>query len=127
MVMPMLLMFLLGAVQYGRMIWTTQALQAAAQETARCVAIGSSACPAPSSYAVTLASGYGVVGLTASGVAVVNTPSSTTSATACNPPSGSSTVFTRVTLTVPFTNPVGSLLSGVSPTIVQVACYPIGT
>jgi hypothetical protein len=74
---------------------------------------------------LTLASGYGVVGLTASGVAVVNTPASTTSATACNPPSGSSTVFTQVTLTVPFANPVGSLLPGLSSNIVQTACYPI--
>ena len=115
-VFPVLLLFLLGMVVYGQVIWTTQALQSTAQQTARCVAIGSNACPTPSSYAVTKAAAYGVNGLTASGVAVV------TSQTVCSAP-GTST-FVQVTLTVPFTNPVGTLLPSFPTSIVAVACYP---
>lgn len=67
----MALMFLIfGMIETGRMLWTWQALQSAAVDTARCVAISSSKCPSGAAYAVTVATQRGVAGVTSGEVTV---------------------------------------------------------
>jgi len=70
-----LLLFVFGMIEMGRMLWTWQTLQAVAVETARCVAVGSSLCTNGQTYAVSLAGGRGIGGLTASNVTVNNSAS----------------------------------------------------
>ena len=122
--MPVLLAMLLGIFEYGRMLWTQQGMQALAAVTARCVAIASTACATPTSYAANLGGTFGVGSLTASGVSVVNTPALQTNASACSPAT-SDVVFTQVTLTLTFDSPAAGLLPGLNRTLTAQACYPI--
>lgn len=43
-VLPMLLLFILGLAEFGRLIWTRSTLNYAVQSAARCAALGTSAC-----------------------------------------------------------------------------------
>ena len=47
-----LVLILVMIIEVGLMSWTNAALQAAATDTARCLAIGSTACSTPTTYAV---------------------------------------------------------------------------
>ena len=65
-----LLVFGFGIVELGRMLWTWQALQSTAADTARCVAIGSSLCTNPQNYAISMAAARGVGSLTAGEITI---------------------------------------------------------
>ncbi len=57
-VLPILLLFMFGLIDFGRAAWTQTTLNYAAQATARCYAIGSSSCSTTAlaqAYAVTQA------------------------------------------------------------------------
>ncbi len=115
---PVLLTLMFGGFELSRLLWTWQAMQLAGDLTARCVAIGGTACATPSSYAVSAAQGLGAA-LPSSGVAVsTTTPSSTT----CTPPTGNTAVQVKLTLT--FTSPFSTLVPAVSRTLTTLSCYP---
>ena len=117
-----LMLLLFGTIEFGRMVWALQAMQLAGDQTARCVAIGASACATPSAYAASIAQGLGAVGLTASGVAVsIQTASS--SPAVCTL-SGSNTA-TLVKLTLIFSSPVAALIPGINQTLTTNSCYPL--
>ena len=120
-VAPPLLLLLFGGLEYGRLLWTWQALQLAGDQTARCVAIGGTACSTPSTYAVNTASGFGALGLATSGVAVTNLPA--TSTTTCNPLSGNAAI--RIQLSLTFTSPVATFIPSLNKTLVTTSCYPL--
>jgi len=122
-VVMVFLLLLLGELEFGRMIWIIQAMQVTGQQTARCVAIGSSACTSPAGYAVSLASAHGVVGLTTADVTIDNIPPAVTNATACNPPG--SNVLVRVTLTLAFSSTLSVLFPTIDQNLVTVSCYPV--
>jgi Flp pilus assembly protein TadG len=122
-VAPVLVLLMFGALEFGRMIWEIQQLQLVSQQTARCVAIGSSACPTPASYAVTQASARGVVGLGTSNVAVATVSSSTSPAPTCVPPNANTMV--QVTISLPFTSSVAGLIPSLNRTLTAVSCYPL--
>lgn len=111
----------IGEIEFGRMIWVVQALQITAEQTARCVAIGSSACTAPASYAVNLASAHGVVGLAAGNVQVSDVTGSGNPA--CNPPGSNTMVEVKITLA--FSSAVASLFPRIDQNLVSVSCYPL--
>jgi Flp pilus assembly protein TadG len=113
-----LLLLLFGTMEFGRMLWTWQAMQLAGDQTARCVAIGGSACATPSTYAANLAHGYGATSQSSSNVQV-NTISAGSS-TACSPPSGTAV---NVTLSLGFTSPVSTLIPPLARTLTTVSCY----
>ncbi len=82
---------LFGAIEVGLLMWTRNTLQAAAEQTARCVALGSSQCSSGPAYAVSLATNWiGAAVITTSNVTVVK------SAASCNGQAGS---FTTVAIT----------------------------
>ena len=85
-VVPPTLMLLFGSMEYGRQLWTWQALQLAGNQTARCVAIGGTVCATASTYAINTAAGFGAPGLLAAGVVIGNP----TSVAACIPSGGKS-------------------------------------
>lgn len=123
MVAPALLLLLFGIVEYARLIWTWQALQLAGDQTARCVAIGASACATPSSYAVTAATGFGALGLTSAGVTVTTVSHAAGNPASCSPPVGNTAA--KITLSLVFASPVSTLLPGINQTVLTSSCYPI--
>ena len=117
-----LMLLLFGTIEFGRMMWTLQAMQLAGDQTARCVAIGASACAVPTSYAATTAQGLGAVGLAASGVAVATQTASSSPAVCAL--TGSNTA-TLITLTLVFSSPVVALIPGINQTLTTHSCYPL--
>jgi len=57
-VLPVLLLIAFGLIDFGRAVWSQTTLDYAAQATARCLAIGSTACSSATTYAQ--AHAYGV-------------------------------------------------------------------
>ncbi|MCB8875908.1 TadE/TadG family type IV pilus assembly protein [Acidisoma silvae] len=114
---PLAFVIFAGTFSIGTICWIQSGLQVVAFGTARCLAIGETACPAGNgpAYAVSLANTrlYKNV-ITASNVAV-------TSATTCNGASGS---YSQVTITDSswIANVLPSKLSKLA--LVVKACYP---
>lgn len=114
------LTIILASIEIALLFWTQNALQSAAGETARCVAIGSSACSSPGSYAVGIVNKWMFPGVISS-ANVASTTSST-----CNGASGTPNGFQQVTITSSyFTGWLPSLASQfANKTITASACYP---
>ena len=109
-----LMLLVFGIVEMGRMLWTRQALQGAAAETARCLAIGSPLCQGGSAYAATAAANRGISGLQSSMVAVsVDNP--------CGTGAGN---FTKVTITYPYASVVPSFVAAPAGGLTATACFP---
>jgi Flp pilus assembly protein TadG len=114
-------MVLLGAVEYGWYMWSANALQQTALQTARCMGILQSDC-APSrtysststtTFARTIAAGYGV-NVPTSGVALN-----------INATCGGATNLSQVTLTYTYQSSVPILLPGLSSSpLTAQACFP---
>ncbi len=88
-----LVLFVFGAEEMSRMLWTQQVLQSTATETARCLAIASVTCPDAGAYAVAAAAKRGLTDLQPANVAVSTND-------ACGSSMG---IFTKVTITYAFT------------------------
>jgi Flp pilus assembly protein TadG len=127
-VLPMFLMLVFGGIEFGRLLWTKQALQETAIAGARCMAIAQgstkteSPCASGSSYSATstksfiqtVANGWGV-SVPTSGIALYPTGNTT----AC-------TGLSQVTLTSTFTSVAPSLvqLAAGGTTLTATACFP---
>ena len=126
-VVPMFLMLVFGAIEFGRILWTKQALQETAVAGARCMAIaqgtkpngscassGSYSSSSATTYVQNVAKGWGL-SVPSSGVALNN-------AASC----GGTTGFSQVTLTSTFNSVVPQLieLSTGGITLTASACYP---
>ncbi len=122
-VAPVLLLLLFGCIEYGRMMWTWQALQLAGDQTARCVAIGGTACSTPANYAVATAQKFGAFGLATTAVTIDNQPPTVTNAAACAPPAGNTAV--RVRLNLVFSSPAAALIPSLNQTLTTTSCYPV--
>jgi Flp pilus assembly protein TadG len=126
-VAPMFLALVFGTLEFGRLLWTEQALQETAIAGARCVAIAQgsnptkSPCASGGSYSSTTAISYiqGVAsgwGLSLPSADITPTPAG----------SGGCTGLSQVTLTSTFNSVVPSLiqLSSGGITLTASACYP---
>jgi Flp pilus assembly protein TadG len=127
-VAPMFLMLVFGSIEFGRLLWTKEALQETAIAGARCVAIaqgsgqnkspcasgGSYSSTTADSYIQTVASGWGLT-VPTSGIALYPTGNSS----AC-------TGLSQVTLTYLFNSVVPQLvrLSSSGIALTASACYP---
>lgn len=86
----MLMTMMLGTIGAGLLVWTHAGLQATANDTARCVAIGAPACADAPAYAVGMAAQWVFPGIiNAANVSVIGEST-------CN---GASGTYTRVTIT----------------------------
>ncbi|MGH7041447.1 MAG: TadE/TadG family type IV pilus assembly protein [Acetobacteraceae bacterium] len=108
-------LLLLAPIELGLMIWTGSALQQVAAQTARCVAIGSSQCTSPQTYAVGLASKWvGSNAINSNSVTAAHTPT-------CNNATGN---FEKVTITSSIW--AGAFISPLAGTTqVATACFPL--
>ncbi len=122
-VAPLFLALIFGCIEYGRLLWTEQALQETAMAAARCMAILQTACATSGnyysasntqSYVQTLGDQWGVT-IPSSGITL--TPNTT-----C----GGVTGFSQVSIASTFTSPVSAFVhisaSGISLT--ATACFP---
>jgi Flp pilus assembly protein TadG len=126
-VLPMFLMLVFGSIEFGRLLWTQQALQEAAIAGARCVAIaqGSNAnnspCAASGSYSSTTTMSY--IQTVASGWGL-SLPSSGINANPAG--SGVCAGLSQVTLTSTFYSVAPQIvkLATGGTTLTATACYP---
>lgn len=109
-----LLLLVFGVAETGRMLWTRQALQGAAADTARCLAIGSVNCPSGAAYAGTAAANRGISGVQTGMVTVA----------ASDPCGSTSGTFTKVTIAYPYASVVPSLIAAPAGGLTVSACFP---
>lgn len=117
-----LMMLLLGGIEFGRLMWTRNALQQTAVNVARCMGVRMFSCSTSGvtdtvktvAYARNRMLGYSVA-IPSSGVAI-------TASGTC----GGQGNFALVTLTLTFTTAAPLLLTslGLSPVLVTNACFP---
>lgn len=121
-VLPMFLALVFGTVEYGRLLWTREALQETATVGARCMALSNSACASGGSYNAADTTSYiqrvaRNWGLTIPNANITLTPNAT-----C----GGTTGFSEVSITTTFTSVVPRIVllpaGGVS--LNATACYP---
>lgn len=104
-VAPFVVFLLLAIIEVAVLGWTQVVLQFTAGQTARCVAIGSTACTDPQQFAVNLANEWLFPdAVAANGVSV-------TASASCSTAPG---VYTKVTVTAQFagTTPLPGILGG---------------
>lgn len=112
-VMVPFLMLIFGTLEFGRLLWDKQAVQSAAAEAARCMAVLSPACAnATGTYSDTNTKSHVVSVGQAWGVALT-TDQVVLSRTAST---GSVSGLSEVTLNYPFQSPLSGFLPGLSGT-----------
>ena len=111
---PVFLAFLLGLIEVSRVLWTTQVIQRAAHETARCFAIVAADC-SDEDEAKQFAADIG----RASGVVIPTSAVSAAGGIACD-----GIEQNRVSITVPFRSVVPKMLPLMPTEISSVACFP---
>ena len=124
----MFLMLVFGTIEFGRILWTEQALQETAVAGARCMAIAqgakeASACASGGSYSSATTTSYiqGVAG--GWGLSLPSSGITLDKAAACG---SSGSGFSQVTLSSTFTSVVPNLvhLATGGTTLTATACYP---
>jgi Flp pilus assembly protein TadG len=123
---PMLIMTT-GTIEFGRLLWTMQAVQAVAAEAARCMSVLDTACAASGAYSesntityiTTLGSAWGL-NITATELGP-KTAAPDRAATI-----GTISGLSEVQISYPFVSPLSALLPGItgSRTIIGVAYIP---
>lgn len=126
-VAPIFLMLVFGTIEYGRLLWTKQALQQTAVAGARCMAIAqgsiqSSPCASGGSYSATSTQTYIQNIASGWGLSVPTSNITLNNSATCGGTSG----FSQVTLTSTFNTPVPKivLLAAGGTTLTASACYP---
>jgi Flp pilus assembly protein TadG len=112
---PFYFMIIFGILGVSLVMWAKGTLQVAAAQTARCTAIGSSACVNPQAFSASILSAWGAANFLPSLSVVVQ------SGVTCNNTAGH---FSMVTITGLSNGVLG--LGGVLPsgTLTATACYP---
>lgn len=116
-----LMLLTLGTIEFARLLWTQEALDATAIQTARCIGTLSGSCASGGTYNSTNATSYaeGVSsgwGVTLADAAFTMTASQTT---------GACTGMSQVSITYTFATVVPGLLAMLSsPSLTALACFP---
>ena len=119
--MAMVLM-VVGFVEFGRLTWTFEVLQDAANEGARCMGLGASSCAAAGVYSAANTSGYIVKLTTARGVVITAATIALNNTATC----GGATDFSQVKITYKFITVAPTLLTSLVNgfTVPASACFP---
>jgi len=125
MVLTPLLLMIFGVFEFGRLLWTREALQETATAAARCMALASSSCAASGVYSSANTTTY-IEGLaTGWGVTLTSSNMTLTSSTTCAGVTAANG-FSTVTLTYTFQSVVPNLVNALRSgmTLTTTACYP---
>lgn len=112
---PVFISLLLGIVVAGLLMLSRAAIQTAAAQTARCVALGSADCANPTAYATSLISGWGASGFLKSVTVSVNPD------TDCDRPTGR---YSSVTITGAENLGLGYVSQFAGVVLTASACFP---
>lgn len=115
-----LLLLLFGLVEFGRMLWTLNALQETAIAGARCMGVLSSSCASAGAYSATNASTYVQTLASTWGVTLAGSNISLNNAATCAGVSG----FSQVSITYTFQTFVPLISSLLSDPLTATACFP---
>jgi Flp pilus assembly protein TadG len=108
---------LLGTLEFGRWLWTMQALQSTASEAARCMAVLDPGCAASGSYSATTAIRHVKSVASAWGVTLTSDQITLNRAASIGSISG----FSEVSLSYPFQSVVAGFVPGLNGTSTIVA------
>lgn len=114
---------LFGIIGAALLMWTQNALQEAASRTARCVAIGSTECATPASYAAGLVSGFTFAGLGNAATVAVSTGATCSSDGTSTGTITASYQIVKITSAFWASGLLPPPLSGI--TLSATACYPV--
>jgi len=124
---PVFLMLLFGSIEFGRLLWTQQALQQVAIAGARCMAVAqgaiqSSTCASGGSYSAASTKSYIETTASGWGISVQDADVTLDNTATC----GGVTGFSQVTITNNFNTPVPQivLLAAGGTSLTATACYP---
>lgn len=118
-------MVVVGIAEFGRLVWTTEVLQEAASEGARCMGVRASSCASGGAYSAANTTTYVVTQATALGVAITSANVTLNNAATCGGTSG----FSSVTISYNFTTVAPLLLTPLRNgfTVPASACFPNNT
>lgn len=123
-VVPLFLALLFGTLEFGRMLWTQEALQQSAIAGARCMALPQSACAGAASYTYSAAKTRTYIQQVASqwGVSLPSANIVQNNAANCGGING----FSEVSLAITFESVVPNLLNifGGGISLAATACFP---
>ena len=122
MVIGPLVLVLFGIIEFGRMIWTNNALQETAIDAARCAGILESSCASGGAYSSANTATYAQSVANGWGITVPTSSITSTASTSCAGVSG----FSQVTISYTFQTVVPLVLTSLSNGIplTATACFP---
>lgn len=117
-----LLLFIFGTMEYGRMLWTREALQQTAIAGARCMGMVQSACGSAGVYNATMSTSYVQAQAASWSIPLSSSNIALNASTSC----GGITGFSQVALTYSFTSVAPSLITalGSGAVLTAQACFP---
>ncbi len=115
-------LIVVGFVEFGRLVWTFEALQEAATGGARCMGLVANSCAAAGVYSAANTRTYIVNLTTARGVVITPATITLNNAATCGGAAG----FSQVTITYNFTSVAPALLTSLvnGVTVPASACFP---
>jgi Flp pilus assembly protein TadG len=124
-VLTPLLLLVFGAFEFGRLLWTREALQETATAAARCMALEASSCASSGAYSSTSTTSYIETQASNWGITLTSSDISLNGSTTCAGVSASNG-FSTATLTYTFQSVVPTFISPLRNGInlSSTACYP---
>jgi Flp pilus assembly protein TadG len=117
-----MVLIVVGFAEFGRLVWTSEVLQEAVTEGARCMGLRASSCAAGGAYSSANTTAYVVSQATAAGVVITPGTVSLSPAASC----GGATGFSQVSINYDFTTAAPALVVVLANgfTISVSACFP---
>ena len=117
-----MVLIVVGFAEFGRLVWTSEVLQEAASEGARCMGLGANSCAAAGAYSASNTTGYIVSLATTRGVPITAAAVALNNAATCGGAGG----FSEVTITYDFTTVAPTLLTSLVNgfSVPASACFP---
>lgn len=117
-----LLLILFGTVEFGRLLWTRQAMQSLAISAARCMGVRQTSCSSAGAYSATATTSYVIAGAAGLGVPLASTNITLNASTTCGGVSGFSSVAISYTFATAVPVLINALAGGVA--LSASACFP---
>jgi Flp pilus assembly protein TadG len=114
------LLLLFGLVEFGRMLWTANALQETAIAGARCMGVLNTACASAGAYSSTNATSYVQTVASTWGITLTGSDISLNNSASCAGVTG----FSQVTINYTFQTVVPIISSLLSDPLTATACFP---
>jgi len=117
-----LLLIVVGTIEYGRALWTQQAMQSLAIATARCIGVAQSECSNSGTYSSGKTTAYVISEAAKLGVPLEATNVSVNASTSCQGVAG----FATVTINYRFVSAVPEFITALflGPDLRATACFP---